>query len=256
MLLLAALAAGCNQTTSLVSDSAGNDVGAGDAAAAGPLAPPSCVPGTTQCSNCLDDDGDGRIDGYDPHCLSPRDDREDSFETGLSGDNNAVGRQDCYFDGNSGSGDDGCRLHACCLLDLAGQACPFAPPPFDPSDCEVSQTCRDTCGPTTPPGCDCFGCCTVCADGNCFDVLTNPRLAPNCDLDGLADSSRCPACTKTDCGNTNCSDADCILCPGQRPEDLPAQCSAAACPPNLRACSRGCDDDQFCAGGCCVDVID
>src|SRR5687768_9451430 len=30
--------------------------------------PPNCMAGGTQCSNCIDDDGDGRIDGFDPEC--------------------------------------------------------------------------------------------------------------------------------------------------------------------------------------------
>ena len=39
--------------------------------------------GSVQCSDCIDNDGDGKIDGFDPECAGPNDNREDSFATGL-----------------------------------------------------------------------------------------------------------------------------------------------------------------------------
>src|SRR5689334_20309859 len=44
-----------------------------------------CVPGASQCSNCKDDDGDGKIDGLDPECTSLADDDEATFATGIAG---------------------------------------------------------------------------------------------------------------------------------------------------------------------------
>jgi hypothetical protein len=38
-----------------------------------------------QCDNCIDDDGDGLIDGFDPHCIFSLDDDESSFSTGIPG---------------------------------------------------------------------------------------------------------------------------------------------------------------------------
>src|SRR3954469_15231541 len=76
----------------------------------------------TQCANCVDDDGDGKIDGFDPECTGPADNDEASFKTGIPGDNIDAPSQDCFFDGNSGSGDDGCNEHTCCLLQAPDKA--------------------------------------------------------------------------------------------------------------------------------------
>src|SRR4051812_19873672 len=43
--------------------------------------------GTTQCSDGIDNDGDGKIDLMDPECVSPLDNDESSFATGIPGDN-------------------------------------------------------------------------------------------------------------------------------------------------------------------------
>src|SRR5258705_1061852 len=74
-----------------------------DADRRGPDASPpaGCVPGTTQCSDCLDNDGDGLFDGFDPGCTSAADNVEGSFATGIPGDNIDPKTQDCFFDGNS-----------------------------------------------------------------------------------------------------------------------------------------------------------
>src|SRR5690606_34444434 len=95
--------------------------GSGDGGGSGTVdAPPfsgECtVGGTVECSDCADNDADGKIDGFDPECSGPADDREDSFATGIPGDNMDATDQDCFFDGNSGAGNDGCNQHVCCLL--------------------------------------------------------------------------------------------------------------------------------------------
>jgi hypothetical protein len=71
--------------------------------------------GTTQCSDGKDNDGDGLIDSRDPECTGPLDNDEGSFATGIPGDNVDPKWQDCFFDGNSGGGDDGCRYSTGCL---------------------------------------------------------------------------------------------------------------------------------------------
>src|SRR6185295_8929281 len=71
--------------------------------------------GSTQCTNCKDDDGDGKIDGADLECTGAADNDEGSFATGIPGDNRDPKWQDCFFDGNSGAGDDGCRYSTDCL---------------------------------------------------------------------------------------------------------------------------------------------
>src|SRR6185295_2832893 len=104
------------------------------------------------CSNGIDDDGDGTIDGFDVECTGAIDDDEGSFATGIPGDNRDPKWQDCFFDGNSGAGDDRCRYPTGCLTGELSQDAPA---------CAVTETCRNNCQPRTPNGCDCFGCCSV-----------------------------------------------------------------------------------------------
>ena len=245
LLLLAAVSvAGCSETIELLA--LGGDGGSG---ACGPQAP--------QCNDCQDNDNDGRTDGFDPECTSAIDDDEGSFSTGIPGDNRDSTKQDCFYDGNSGSGDDGCELHTCCILDLSGQSCPpeFNPGQFDPAECEPSEMCIEACLPLTPPGCDCFGCCTVCDGASCVDILINPAVAPDCDSDALTDPDLCPRCVKSETCDAGCDPDNCILCPGQDPSDLPPGCELS-CPNGLTPCAStdDCAAGEFCASGCCVDI--
>lgn len=212
-----------------------------------------CTAGAAECNNCIDDDGDGFIDGFDPECTGPLDDREDSFATGIPGDNVDPNWQDCFFDGNSGGGDDGCRYHTCCLL---GECTPGS---TQEASCTVTQECTDNCAPLTPPGCDCFGCCTICNDMGCFDIVTNPAIAPDCTAADAHDPALCPPCVQNeDCGGDSCVEFECVLCPGQTEDDLPPECDGAECPGGLTVCttSDDCASDEFCSTGCCIRVID
>jgi hypothetical protein len=166
--------------------------------------------GTTACSNGKDDDGDGLIDGFDPECTGSGDNDEASYATGMPGDNRDGKWQDCFFDGNSGAGEDGCRYATGCLTgDLE----------LDDKDCQLAQNCIDFCAKFVPNGCDCFGCCSVqTAEGETIDVMTTS----SCSLDKLADTDACQRCVKSDvCGNT-CG--RCELCPGKTVADLPDDC--------------------------------
>jgi hypothetical protein len=60
--------------------------------------------GPCGCSDGIDNDGDGTIDGFDLECTGPADNDEGTFATGISGDNVDPKWQDCFFDGNSGGG--------------------------------------------------------------------------------------------------------------------------------------------------------
>ena len=229
-----------------------------DGANADAQVPPGCMLGSAvQCNNCIDDDHDGTIDGFDIECTSSADNDEGSFATGIPGDNIDETFQDCFFDGNSGSGNDGCNIHVCCLLGAVDRAhCPIHPQQFDPASCSQPQSdaCRMNCFPLTPPGCDCFGCCTLCTGSTCVDVLTNPTTAPNCDADHLNDPTACPRCVKQASCNNPCDPVNCILCPGQTPDDLPATCMGQECPAGSAVCGTGtaCPAGQFCIGGCCI----
>jgi len=254
----------------------GGDGGDGDGGCTGLCtdAPPfggMCDPTSTiQCANCDDDDGDGDIDGDDIHCSGPLDDDEGSFGTGIPGDNIDAVKQDCFFDGNSGAGNDGCDIHVCCILGATTKAeCPIGANRFKPEECPppigtrpLSQQCIDNCGSVTPPGCDCFGCCTICDPANpstCYDIATNPSTSPLCTDENLADPTKCLRCVKsTGCGPTECGGDTCILCPGQDPSSLPAECNGTqTCPTGTTVCGANmeCPANTYCSNGCCIGVI-
>jgi hypothetical protein len=221
----------------------------------------ACIPGVPACSDGCDNDHDNRVDGDDLECTGALDNDESSFSTGIPGDNRDTVMQDCFFDGNSGSSDDGCEIHVCCLLGAANAAsCPFGADQYDPATCTQPQAlmCQNYCEALTPPGCDCFGCCTMCdpATNNCFDIITNPATAPLCDETAIVDPTKCPRCTKSTSCQTPCG--GCVLCPGQDPSDLPANCTGGAeCPAGHATCGADntCPSGQFCANNCCIDGI-
>lgn len=227
--------------------------GAGDGSPAGSdgntFAGTSCIGGTTACTNCIDDDGDGKVDALDTECTGPLDNDEATFATGIPGDNRDF-CQDCFFDGNSGHGDDGCQYNTECLYGrepaAAGGAACFR--------CEVSDRCRASCQQFTPNGCDCFGCCEVHAlDGS----VRNVRLGGSCSQGALDDPSQCEACVPTlDCYN-DCGPCElCIGRPAPGPDCNPGDTPPSECAPGLSACSpeSPCPADQYCLTGCCVEV--
>jgi hypothetical protein len=222
--------------------------------------------GTTQCSDGKDNDGDGLADGFDPECTGPGDNDESSFATGIPGDNRDPKWQDCFFDGNSGAGDDRCRYATGCLTgDLA---------PTD-KNCKLAQACIDFCAPLVPNGCDCFGCCSVqLPDGSSVDIETTST----CSLDKIDDPKACTKCVKSvACGNT-CG--HCELCPGKTVADLPADCTPTmgsggagsgdtggapgsgtgggpsyTCDNGEQVCGTGlpdCGINTYCSLGCCI----
>ncbi len=233
-----------------------------------------CGNALCQCNNGIDDDGDGTVDGFDVECTGGIDDDEATFATGIPGDNRDPKWQDCFFDGNSGAGDDRCRYPTECLTGELAQ---------DDPACAVTQACRDNCQPRTPNGCDCFGCCAVELPGG---SQVNVTLSGSCSLEKIGDADACPVCTPSDsCGN-DCG--ECELCPGKTQADLPASCAPAPSPepapsaepppaeppappsdPNvdppppaftcdgLTVCSdtSDCDSGEFCSLGCCLVVI-
>lgn len=169
-----------------------------------------------QCGDCIDNDGDGLIDSLDPECSGPLDNDEKTFGTGIPGDNMDACKQDCFFDGNSGQGDDGCDANLKC-----DPANTLASCPYDPSykNCPTSQSqrCINFCGKLTPNGCDCFGCCTVPLPGGGSKSV---RLSSTCSIADINDPTKCQACTvDTNCQNT-CQ--TCEICIGK--PTIPASC--------------------------------
>jgi hypothetical protein len=210
-----------------------------------------------QCSNGIDDDGDGEADGFDIECQGPGDNDEGSFATGIPGDNRDGSWLDCFFDGNSGAGDDGCKYKPECLTgDLDA----------DDPDCQVSEQCIEFCGARTPNGCDCFGCCTIEYEGESIDILTTT----GCSAEELDDEGKCPRCTKTSVCENTCG--TCELCPGKTVEDLPEECEgdppdgtagAPSDPPPVYTCDNGtvcetfddCPSSYYCSLGCCLPSV-
>ena len=215
-----------------------------------------CGDAICQCSNGIDDDDDGDVDGFDVECQGPLDNDEGSFATGIPGDNKDGSWLDCFFDGNSGAGDDGCKYPPECLtgeLDANGE------------ECDVSQACKDFCGARTPNGCDCFGCCTIeLEDGGTLDILTTS----GCSIEEIDDEGKCPRCTKTSVCENTCG--ECELCPGRDESDLPETCQGE--PPaggapgeepptytcdGAQVCSADlpCPTNYYCSLGCCFPVV-
>lgn len=240
----------------------------GDAAAAGNVeqaGAPACVQTSCrgkpdQCGNCIDDDADGLIDALDPDCLGPCDDDELGLSTGLKGGQSAACKQDCYFDGDNGAGNDKCEWsQACDPLSVA--------PDYPPSgqarckygssmgiDCAAvavtqPQTCLDACLPLVPNGCDCFGCCELPGGSGQFHFIGVGPGAEGCQRDTLDDPVACPPCTQvTSCLNP-CD--KCETCVDKLPDPSCAQ--GSACPAGAAECGpdRPCEFGDYCVTGCC-----
>jgi hypothetical protein len=236
--------------------------------------------GSTQCSDGIDNDNDGFIDYADPECVGPLDNDESSFATGIPGDNMDACKQDCFFDGNSGMGDDHCLWQLKCDPLSKEASCPYDPTyaAQHQSECSVassqSQTCIDFCRKLVPNGCDCFGCCAI-------PGAPQPiRLAATCTADKFGDPTACPPCTQvTQCANP-CE--HCEICIGK--PTLPADCYQGGadggtdagtdastdsgyqppppvCSSGWVACGPGgvdpklCPTGTGCVTGCCIPIV-
>jgi len=207
-------------------------------------------PGPNQCSNGFDDDGDGLIDWMDPECTGPYDNYERSFATGIPVDNLDPCNQDCFFDGNTGSADDGCLWTGACLSGSTDPKCPYdAAAAADPKRCPpASDRCRKFCQPLAPIGCDCAGCCEV------YDLTGRSkrvRIVNTCTVADLGNPLKCPPCEplagcSRPCGRcdlclgkltvpSDCTDSDRTMCPAER------------CDP-----TNPCPCGKYCLTGCCV----
>jgi len=257
-------------------ESAGGQAGerAGSSATGGSEQPP-CHQATCQgklylCGNCMDDDGDGAIDSADGECTGPCDNTEDSYYGGIPGQNNAPCHSDCYFDQDTGSGNDHCYWSQVCdPLSVA----PDYPPSgdqrcaYDPgakiagtsATCaELAQTqepaCESYCAPLTPNGCDSFGCCELPAGSGQFVFIgSNDQNVGTCNESTLNDPAACHPCTRV-LSTFNPCDA-CEVCVG-RPAPA-ASCTDASnrCPRGEQACGQpsdaSCALDHYCITGCC-----
>jgi hypothetical protein len=208
-------------------EDAGVNVGeAIDSAVAEAAAP--CVPGATQCTNCVDDDGDGLIDALDPECTGPRDNDERTFGLGIPADD--ICFMGCAFDGIVGR-EDPCSLDAKCIFGSADPKCPYDyAAAADPARCPTpSEACIAHCRPMTPLDCDCFGCCLVHKESRSYLI----RLVDTCTSASLDDPTKCPSCRMTwRCANS----------------------TTGPCPPSYPPCDEKtpCPSGQYCLTGCCI----
>ena len=199
-------------------------------------------------SNCdqIDNDGDGKYDMDDPECTTPCDDSEGSFLTDLPGQNQDC-KNDCYWDSDSGTGNDKCEYDMQCDPQNPGAQinCEFD------TECpaDIPQQCLDVCGPLIPNGCDCFGCCEVPNSGDPPQYIFLGGSS-ECSFDNL---DGCTSCTfQEECAN-ECVPEECELCFGQDPDDLPEDCNEPECPDGVTSCldTEDCPDGFFCLAGCC-----
>jgi hypothetical protein len=238
--------------------------------------------GSTQCSDGIDNDGDGKVDAADPECTGPLDNDESSYGTGIPGDNMDPCKQDCFFDGNSGSGDDKCEWNLKCDPANPGQYLP-KPCPYDPNykNCPTTQlqNCILKCQKITPNGCDCFGCCTITYGG----VTKSVMLTPTCQPQYITDPTKCPPCTPNQACINPCGLCEvCVGKPAPDPSCFPKKDGGPTgdfklpdgikppdgtktdggsnpyCPNNYIYCGPGgidpnqCPPGTYCITGCCT----
>jgi len=269
----------------------------------GPVLIQTCQGKDYECGNGLDDDNDGLTDMNDRDCLGPCSNSESIFHNCIPGGGQSACTEDCYFDQDSGSGNDTCEWsHTCDPLGVNGPergACPYlceadgctgtseecvqtctrspTATPRQCSDMYMTQpdTCMSFCGPLTPNGCDCFGCCDVLGDGD-YRYMgstsddTGDCTTATCTLDAaiakddeackkclpvaacLNTCGRCECCLGKDCNNLP---ADCAPPADAGPPGcVPPQCGAGVQPCGVADCTDPCPATHYCLTGCCIET--
>lgn len=219
-----------------------------------------------ECGDCLDNDGDDSIDSADANCFGPCDNNEAGFKGSIPGQNQApCSHMDCYFDADSGSGNDGCYWsHSCDPSEPNPSQCifdPDAPIPGSGMDCETAQQtqdqeCEDYCMPLVPNGCDCFGCCEIIvSEEESYTVFLGTGDDPGtCTLDDVADPDKCAPCIQVESCFNPCEHDICEICIGE--VVVPLDCGEPGCPEGIESCdpannSSDCPDGMVCVTGCC-----
>ncbi len=250
--------------------SASTSSSAGGSSGEGECVKIACQGHYWDCGDCVDNDADGKVDAEDPDCLGPCHNAEDTFYGSIPGQGGGNCKLDCYFDQDSGAGNDDCAWdHGCDPEEPEPDSCPYDPetgvgsPPVscDEARNSVSEQCRDTCLPLVPNGCDCFGCCEIPGANTPVWLGSQVDGQPSCTRDDLGDPERCKPCTQVEACLNPCE--ECELCVGKR--ELPPSCNAGddgptqSCPVDAQACGltgqSSCPTDHYCITGCCVLTI-
>lgn len=211
--------------------------------------PVACDGKIWACGDGIDNDGDGKIDNADFECISPCDDDESSFQTNLPGMAEDC-KNDCYWDADSGAGQDKCEYNLQCdAQNPGGQiGCGFV------KECpaQTPAQCIDVCVPLIPNGCDCFGCCHVDTPNGIKDYYLDS--SGDCALDNLG---ACNSCTfQEQCANP-CE--GCEVCFGEKAP--PQGCDpgdGGQCEDGVKTCTMGgdeCGEFEFCQTGCCKPIV-
>jgi hypothetical protein len=238
------------------------------------------------CGDLVDNDGDGLVDSQDPDCLGPCDNTEDSFYGGIPGQAGPPCKVDCYFDQDSGSGNDDCYWdHNCDPFEVdpnyypepdKGSGCGYdgpdqTVPPTGQTCSELnaaqSQQCYDYCGPLTPNGCDCFGCCELPAGSGAFVWLGSEGATGDtvCTMADLDDPALCHPCTPVTACLNGCDPCEvCIGKPLPDPGCDPGSGGGGGgggggtseqCPGGEQPCGLAgqelCPSSHYCLTGCC-----
>jgi hypothetical protein len=250
-------------------DGTGSDTGEANDDDPGP--PGECQIGTCQgkvyeCGDCIDNDGDGLIDAADPGCWGPCDNNETGWKGEIPGQQNVstCHKMDCYFDQDGGSGNDDCYWsHACdplepmsCTYD-DGHSVAGTPHSCDELYGAQSDVCLEVCGPLTPNGCDCFGCCQIHVGGDVHTVYIGTEDADGngtCNVATADDPEKCQPCTQVEGCFSPCDPDDCQICIGQT--EIPEGCDEASCPDGIQSCdpqngNADCPEGNSCITGCC-----
>lgn len=248
--------AGTATAVASTSTTAATSATSSSATGGGGCQPVMCQGKIYACANCLDDDGDGNADAADSNCVGPCDNSEDKLDLAIPGANNAPCKRDCYFDQDSGSGNDNCSNDLRCdPLSPDPIDCKYTQPPPASAKCsdKPSATCLKVCLPLTPNGCDCFGCCEVPGGGGKFVYIgtKDANDVSTCTIENAADPKKCAPCTPVkecfkDCGK-------CELCLGKNA--IPPECSPSDQCPDAKACGlvgqAPCPPGEYCITGCC-----
>lgn len=234
----------------------------------------TCQAHLYECGDAIDNDGDGLIDSDDPDCLGACDNTEGSYDGAIPGQSGAGCTVDCYFDADSGSGNDDCHWsHKCdpnevspgyhpesnegsyCGYDPAAQV-PGVSLPTTCADLHDTQSpgCHAYCAPLVPNGCDCFGCCELPAGSGNHAWIGSLDANGNgiCDLAHALDPTKCEPCEPVP-GCLNPCDA-CEICIGKGAA-APGCSAQDQCAPGIQPCGlpgQGCcPSDTYCVTGCC-----